>query len=126
MYELDVFALGGQHVVSTGRDLAEALSSRVDNGNHFEIASTTSTWPLLDLLVRDSYVSIHYFPGDGMAGDQAVSNVTDAPDEVDFPHQSGPVTLPGSVLVDLETAVACVEQFAETLARPTLVEWITL
>ncbi len=45
-----------------------------------------------------------------------------------FPHsRSGEtITMPCSVLVDTATAVACVEQFAQTLSRPTVVAWIAL
>ena len=128
MHALEVIALDEPRTVSTPAELAEVIASRTAGGNHFEIASATAPYPLLDVLVRDPYAVLHYFAREGEAGNQAASNVADPPDEVDFP-QSGSgdtISMPGSVLVDVATAAACVEQFADTLARPTVVEWIGL
>jgi len=44
--------------------------------------------------------------------------------EWDIAHSD--VRVPGSVVIAVETANACVEQFAETLSRPTVVEWVEL
>jgi len=128
MHELEVIVLDEPRTVSTPRELAEVIGSRVDGGNHFMIASATSACPMLDLLVRDQYAVLHYFAREGVAGDQAASNLADPPDEVDFPHSSSgdTMSMPGSALIDVRTADSCVEQFAETLARPTLVDWIEL
>jgi len=115
-----VFALDERRVVSTSHELAEAIASRIEGGTHLQIASATSPYPMIDLLVRDPYAVVHYWPHEGVAGDQA--------DEVEFPHSSlgDRITMPGLARVDAGTAVACVEQFAETGARPTLVDWIDL
>jgi hypothetical protein len=128
VHELEVIVLDAPRTVTTRGELAEAIASRVDGGNHFEIASVTSRYPMLDVLVRDPYAVVHYFPTEGMAGAQADREVADAPDEVDFPHSGSgeTITMPGSVCVDVATAVECIEQFAETLDRPTSVDWIEL
>ena len=83
---------------------------------------------MLDVVVREPYAVVHYFAREGASGHQAESTVADAPEEVTFPHsRSGEtITMPCSVLVDTATAVACVEQFAQTLSRPTVVAWIAL
>ncbi len=123
-----MFVLDERRVVATPHELAAAIASRIEGGTHLQIASTSSPYPMIDLLVRDPYAVIHYWPHEGVAGDQADSNVTDPPEEVEFPHSSlgDTITMPGSVLVDVGTAVACVEQFANTLTRPTVVDWIQL
>ena len=112
-----MFVLDERCVVATPHELAAAIASRIEGGTHLQIASTSSPYPMIDLLVRDPYAVIHYWPHEGVAGDQADSNVTDPPEEVEFPHSSlgDTITMPGSVLVDVGTAVACVEQFAKTL-----------
>ena len=128
MHVLEVIVLDEPRTVSTPGELAEVLESRTNDGNHFEIASLTSAFPMLDVMVRDQHAVVHFFPREGVAGDQAVSNIVDPPDEVNFPHSAlgETISMPGSVLVDVATAVACVMQFAETLERPTLVDWIEL
>ena len=128
MHELEVIVLDEPRTVSTPGELADVIGSRVDGGNHFMIASATCAYPMLDLLVRDQYAVLHYFAREGVAGDQAASNLADPPHEVDFPHSSmgETMSMPGSILIGVGTAGSCVEQFAETLARPTLVDWIEL
>ncbi len=129
MHALEVIVLDEPRTVTTRGELAEVIASRVDGGNHFEIASATSrvsdarragTGPVRrGPLLR---------PTRARPATKPTVEVADAPDEVDFP-QSGSgetITMPGSVLVDVATAVECVEQFAETLDRPTSVEWIGL
>jgi hypothetical protein len=128
VFNVEVIALDVIHRVSTPADLAKVLASRVGGGNHFQIAAAAPAYPMLDVLVQDQYAVVHYFPSDAIAGDQAVSTLTDAPAEVEFPHSDlgEPLSMPGSVLIDVATANACVEQFAETLSRPTVVEWTEL
>lgn len=125
MEPLDVEALDGSHHVSTREELAELLTTRVDGGNHFEIASSTSPYPMLDLLVAGPVAAVHYFAAEGEMPEQAAGNLADPPDEVEFPH-SDHTTLIGTVLLDVATAMVCAEQFAETLRRPTNVEWVEL
>ena len=124
MFELEVIASDVIHRVSTPADLAEVLAYRIGGGNHFEVAVTASAYPMLDVLVQDQYAVVHYWSREGIAGDQAVSTLTDDPAEVEFSHSD--VLVPGSVVIDVETANACVQQFAETLSRPTVVEWAEL
>jgi hypothetical protein len=128
VHELEVFVLDERRVVSTPHQLAEAIASRIEGGTHLQISSVTSPYPMIDLLVRDPYAVIHYWSHEGVAGDQADSRVADPPEEVEFPHSSlgDTITMPGSVLVDVRTAVVCVEQFAQTLSRPTIVDWTEL
>ncbi len=128
MHELEVIALDEPRTVSTPGELAELIGLRIDGGNHFQIAAPDANFPMLDLMVRDPYAVVHYFPREGVAGDQAACNVADPPDEVEFPHSAlgDTISMPGSVLVDVATATACAEQFAETRERPTLVDWIEL
>jgi hypothetical protein len=66
----------------------------------------------------------HYWVHEGLAGDHARRSVVDAPEEVEFLHSSAgdTITMPGSVLVMVNTAMACVEEFAQTLSQPTLVD----
>jgi len=87
MHELEVIVLDEPRTVSTPGELAEVIGSRVDGGNHFMIASATCAYPMLDLLVRDQYAVLHYFAREGVAGDQAASNLADPPDEVELPAQ---------------------------------------
>ncbi len=128
MHELQVFVLDERHTVSTPDELADLMVARSEGANHFEIAPVDSLYPMLDLLVRDPYAVVHFWPHEGVAGDQADAGLAGAPEEVDFPHtRTGEtITMPGSVLVDVDMAIACVEQFARTLTRPTLVGWIEL
>lgn len=128
MHELEVIVLDDPRVISTPDELSAVLVAGSGEGNHFMIASATAQYPMLDLLVRDDYAVLHFFDEAGEAGHQAVSNVSEPPDEVEFPDSSmgDTLSMPGSVLIDTATAVRCVEEFAETLARPTLVEWTEL
>jgi hypothetical protein len=128
MHELEVIVLDEPRTVTTSDGLAEVIATRIDGGNHFEISSATSLFPMLDVLVRDPYAVVHWFPCDGDAGAQACSDVAEPPEEVLFPHSAlgEGITMPGSVLVEVATAEACVEQFADTLSRPTLVDWIEM
>ena len=109
--------------VSTPADLAEVLGYRI-GGNHFEVAVMASTYPMLDVLVQDQYAVVHYWSREGVAGDQAASTLIDAPAEIEFLHRD--VLMPGSSVIDVATANACVVQFAETLSRPTVVDWTEL
>jgi len=126
--QLEVCVLDEPRTVSTLNELAEVLASRIDGGNHFEVASVSSTFPMLDVMVQGSYAVVHYFAFDGAAGEQATSNVEGGPEEVAFPHSAlgERIVMPGSVVIDSGTAIACIEQFAQTLSRPTLVGWIDL
>ena len=124
MFALEVIALDVIHRVSTPAGLAEVLGYRIGGGNHFEVAVTASAYPMLDVLVQDQYAVVRYWSREGIAGDQAVSTLTDGPVEIEFPLRD--VLMPGSVVIDVETANACVEQFAETLSRPTVVAWTEL
>ena len=126
--QLEVCVLDEPRTVSTSDELAEVLAMRIDGGNHFEVASATSTFPMLDVMVHGSYPVVHWFAHEGATGEQAGSDVDEAPEEVAFRHSAlgEMITMPGSVLVDAGTATACIERFAETLSRPTLVGWIDL
>lgn len=128
VHQLEVFVLDERRTVSMLSELAEVIASRVDGGTHFEIATASSSFPMLDVMVRDPYAVVHYFAHDGATGDQAASNIVEPPEAVTFPHGAlgATITMPGSVLVDAATAMACVVQFAQTLSRPTLVGWIEL
>jgi hypothetical protein len=128
MHELEVTVLDESRTVSTAGELGKAMGQRVNGGNHWMISSPVSPYPMLDVLVQDEYAALHYFVIEGNAGDQALPNLIDPPDEVQFPHssQGDTIALPGSVLIDATTAQQCVHQFAETLARPTLVAWTAL
>ena len=79
MHQLEVFVLDERRTASTPSELAEVIASRIDGGNHFEIASASAGFPMLDVLVRDPYAVVHYFTVDGAAGDQAASNVVGPP-----------------------------------------------
>jgi hypothetical protein len=124
VFELQVIASDVIHAVSTPADLAEVLGKGIGGGNHFEVAVTASAYPMLDVLVQDQYALVHYWSREGISGDQAVSTLTDAPAEVEFSHSDVRVT--GTVVIAVDPAHACVEQFAETLSRPTVVEWAEL
>lgn len=127
MNQLEVIVLDEPHTVSTSEELGEVLGRRVGGGNHFMIASATAEYPMLDLMVRDDFAMLHYFAQEGV-GSQAVGSLADPPEEVEFPDSSmgDMLSMPGSVLIDAPTALRCVHQFAETLDRPDLVDWIEL
>ncbi len=61
MHELEVFILDEPRTVSTVAELAEVIASRIDGGNHFEIASSSRRFPMLDVVVREPYAVVHYF-----------------------------------------------------------------
>jgi hypothetical protein len=128
MNELEVIALDEPHRVATHDELADMLRQRTDGGNHFMIAAADAPYPMLDLMIRGDYAVLDFFPRDGEAGSQAVSNLADAPGEVEFPDNSlgEAIPMPGAVLIDAGTAGRCVEQFAEMLSRPSLVDWLDL
>jgi Immunity protein Imm1 len=128
MHELEVVVLDEPRTVTTPDELSEVIASRIAGGSHFEISSATTRYPMLDVLVQEPYAVVHWFPRDGDAGAQACSDVAEPPQEVAFPHGAlgDRITMPGSVLIEVATAEACVEQFADTLSRPTLVDWIEM
>jgi Immunity protein Imm1 len=128
MHELEVVVLDEPRTVTTADELSEVIASRIAGGSHFEISSATARYPMLDVLVQEPYAVVHWFPRDGDAGAQACSDVAEPPEEVAFPHSAlgDRITMPGSVLIEVATAEACVEQFAATLSRPTLVDWIEM
>src|SRR3954449_676685 len=61
VHQLEVVVLDESHIVSTPAELIDVMSRRIDGGNHFQIASAASPYPLLDLLVRDRYAAVHYW-----------------------------------------------------------------
>ena len=128
VHELEVVVLDKPRTVTTSKGLAEVIASRIGGGIHFQISSATAPFPMLDVLVQEPYAVVHWFPRDGDAGAQARSDVAEPPEELTFPHSAlgDGITMPGSVLIEVATAEACVEQFADTLSRPTLVDWIEM
>jgi hypothetical protein len=128
VHELEVIVLDEPRTVTTSDVLAALIATRIEGGNHFQISSATAPFPMLDVLVQEPYAVVHWFPRDGDAGAQACSDVAEPPQEVVFPLSAlgDGITMPGSVLIEVATAEACVEQFADTLSRPTLVDWIEM
>jgi hypothetical protein len=126
MQALSVSDLNGTSVVSTSAELMDALSRRVAGANHFLLAPVGAEHPQLDVLVRDDVAVLHYFRGDESSNAQSLSDRAVA--EVLFPDNlTGElVQLPGSAAIDAAVAMQCVAQFAESLARPTLVDWFDL
>jgi hypothetical protein len=128
MVNLTITDLEGTHPVSTPDELAAVLAHRRRGANHFLISSPDADYPQLDVIVRDDVALLHYFPAEGLAGDQSRSDLPGAPELVEFPENlTGEVIqVPGSAVVDAATAIRCVEEFAERLARPTLIGWLEL
>jgi hypothetical protein len=128
MHSINVIDLEGSRTVATADDLAGALARRINGSNHFLLSGVGANYPLLDVLVRDDLAMVHYFASEGAAGSQSVSTRDDLPEEVEFPENmtGEPVPMPASVVIDARTAIRCIEQFAETLSRPTLIDWVEL
>lgn len=125
MHALTIADLEGTSMVSTPSELADAIKRRFDGANHYMIASVDAAFPMLDIMLRDEYAVIHYFESEGVAGDQSVSNAADPPDDVAFPENltGASLSMPGSVVIEASAAIGCVEQFAQDLARPTVIHW---
>jgi hypothetical protein len=65
VHQLEVLVLGERRTVSTLSELAEVMASRIDGGNHFEIAWASSGFPALDVMSRDPCAGMRYFAHDG-------------------------------------------------------------
>lgn len=124
---IEVFHLSGHDTVASNDQSLSVLRERVSGGNHFEIAPATTTYPLLTLMVRDDFAVLHHFSSEHDVGSQSSGNLHGVPPAVGFPDPGGEdVTLPGSIVIDVVTAERCVQEFAEHLIRPTIVDWLEL
>jgi len=127
IHSLEVVHLAGHDAVTTIDGLSAILRERVSGGNHFEVAPDLTTYPLLTLMVSDDVAVLHYFASEHDAGSQSRGNLHGAPPAVSFRDPEGVVvTLPGAVAIDIVTAQRCVQEFAEHLTRPALVDWLEL
>jgi hypothetical protein len=128
MHALTVTDLEGSRVTVTPDGLAAALGRRIAGANHFLLAPVDAPYPQLDVLVRDGDAVVHYFPAEGNAGSQSLAARAAPAAEAVFPANLTfeVLRLPGSTVIDVVAALRCAEEFAATLARPTLIDWLEL
>lgn len=128
MHDLEIFDVGGRQEASSTEQLHRALSRRFDRGNHFEIAARGSSYPMLDLMVSGDLAVVHYFPAEGNAGAQSIGDPGSGAELVEFPDNGlgATVTMPGSTVLSLTTAIRCAEEFSIDLQRPTTITWYEL
>lgn len=127
IHGVEVFHSAGHELITTADALTIVLRHRTGGGNHFEIAPSPVSYPLLTMLVQDDFAILHFFglPGDG--GWQSRGNLHAVPDVVEFPDPAGSVlALPGVAVIDVITAERCVAAFAPSFARPEFVDWMRL
>lgn len=124
---IEVVALDELHTVWTTASLTALLHSRREHGGHFQLSALGAPFPVLDILIAGDVAAVHYFPCAKTAGYQALGTIADAGD-AEFPEtaRGERIRLPGSVLLEVEAALRCAAEFAETNDRPTVVDWVGL
>jgi hypothetical protein len=91
--------------------------------------SHSHDWPMLSVLLHDSFACVHYFPTDGEAGYHSITDGS-------FPasggtlhflqpggHEGHSFHIDASMIVSVGTALSAAREFLTTPSRPTCIQW---
>ncbi len=92
-------------------------------GDEIWVSSKEKPYPCLSILMKDQYTCVHYFENDE---GNVWQSCGDFNKEVIFLAGGEGWTAPEYVIVPLEKAICCMEEFWDTLERPTCIEWEAL
>lgn len=115
----------GDRICQSKAELIEMIkhSAVLPQGDELWLSSNENPYPCLSLLVKGNYACVHYFSND--EGD-VWQSCGDFDEEVTFLAGSEAWTAPEYVIVTLEKAIQCVEEFWESSERPQVIEWEAL
>ena len=109
----------GEIVCQSKTEIAEIIkqSATLLQGNE--------VWVSLSVLIKGQYACVHYFKNDEGDVWQSCGNFNK---EVTFFAGEGDRewVAPGYVIVPLEKAISCMEEFCDTFERPNCIEWEAL
>ena len=117
----------GEIVCQSKTEIAEIIkqSAALLQGNEVWVSSNEKPYPCLSVLIKGQYACVHYFKNDEGDVWQSCGNFNK---EVTFFAGEGDRewVAPGYVIVPLEKAISCMEEFCDTFERPNCIEWEAL
>ena len=124
---LNVSTGNGDIVCQSKAEIAEMIKqgAALPQGDEIWVSANENSYPCLSVLVKGKYACVHYFKND--EGD-VWQSCGDFNKEVTFlaGEGDGEWTAPGYVIVPLEKAISCMEEFCDTLECPNCIEWEAL
>lgn len=118
-------------MVSTGKgdsickDKAEIVlmikqGAALPYGDEIWVSSEENPYPCLSILVKGEYACVHYF---GKEEGDIWQSCGEFEKEVVFLAGSEEWIAPAYVIISMETAINCMEEFCDTMERPKCIEW---
>ena len=122
---MSVGTADGDTICQSKAEIAEIIKrgAALPEGDEIWISSNEERYPCLSILMKGRNACVHYFEND--QGD-AWQSCGDFNGEVTFLASSEEWTAPGNVIIPLEKAIHCMEEFWETLERPKGIKWEAL
>lgn len=122
---MSVSTTNGDIICKSKAEMVEIIKNgaALPNGDEIWVSSNEKAYPCLSILIKGKYACLHYFKND--QGDVWQSR-GDFNKEVTFLEGDREWTAPEYVIVSLEKAINCMEEFWDTLKRPKGIEWEAL
>ena len=128
MHEIKIYDFEMVGVASSPAELESILARRFcEKANWFWFSPSDARYPCLAVMITGELAVVHWFPAEGNPGHQSLGEVG-AVGDVRFieNNQGAKVWLRRSAVVGSETAIRCVEQFADDFERPPAIRLLEL
>ncbi len=115
----------GDILCKSKAEMAEIIKqgAALPQGDEIWMNSSENMYPCLSVLVKGQYACVHYFENDE---GRAWQSCGDFDREVTFLAGCEAWEAPDYVIIPLEKAVDCMEEFWDTLERPKCIQWEAL
>ena len=115
----------GDILCKSKAEMAEIIKqgAALPQGDEIWMNSSENMYPCLSVLVKGQYACVHYFENDE---GRAWQSCGDFDREVTFLAGCEAWEAPDYVIISLEKAVDCMEEFWDTLERPKCIQWEAL
>jgi hypothetical protein len=124
---LSVSTTDGNIICRSKAEIAEIIKqgAALPQGDEIWVSSNEKPYPCLSILVNGKCACVHYFKNDE---GEVWQSCGDFNKEVTFFAGEGDKewTAPEYVIVPLEKAISCMEEFCDTLERPNCIQWEAL
>lgn len=118
---MNIASNSGDHEFQTKEEAADFIRKSASNSYDDIWIYGEEEYPCLAMLVNGDLACVHYFLND--QGDMWQS-VGTCEEEVAFGvYNEAPGNMPGECVISLDEAIACMNQFFDTLQRPDCIEW---
>ena len=111
----------GDHEFQTREETADFIRKSALNPYDDIWICGTEDYPCLAILVNGDLACVHYFLNDQGDMWQSVGNREE--DVLFRVIGEAPGSMPGDCVISLDEAIACVNQFFDTLQRPDCIKW---